>query len=66
MQKIGGRKIGLIIALITIFCWRFFISMGVLNLWTFMGNIRKHVAGICIIVALIWQFVEKKKGISND
>ena len=60
MQKIGGRKIGFAIALITVVCWQFFISMGVLDLWTFMGNIRKYVAAGCIVIALIWQFCEKR------
>lgn len=66
MQKIGGRKLGLIFALVTILCWRFFISMGVLRLWTFMGNIRKYVAGICVLAALIWQYSEKRKGSADE
>lgn len=52
MQRIGGAKIGLIIALMTICVWKFVIPMGVLNLWTFMGNRRKEMAIICIVVAL--------------
>lgn len=52
MQRIAGAKIGLIIAMVTICVWRFVIPMGVLDLWTFMGNRRKEVAIVCIVVAL--------------
>ena len=55
MHKIAGEKIGLIIAIMAIVLWQKFISLGVLELWTIMGNWRKHVAIACIIVALLWQ-----------
>lgn len=66
MQKIGGRKIGLALALVTVIAWPLVIPMGVLNLWTFMGNRRLEVAIVCIVAALIWQYVEKKKASSKD
>lgn len=59
MQKIAGEKVGLLIAVVTIVCWQKFISLGVLELWTIMGNWRKDVAIACIIVALIWQRKER-------
>ena len=61
MQKIAGNKIGLGIAILTILFWQSFVSMGALELWTIMGNWRKHVAAVCIIFALIWGKVDKKK-----
>jgi hypothetical protein len=35
--------------------------MGVMGLWTTMGNMRKYVAAICIIVAVIMYLIDKKK-----
>lgn len=66
MQKIGGRKIGLSLALVTITAWPLVIPMGVLDLWTFMGNRRKEVAVLCVVIAIIWRLVEKKKASSDD
>lgn len=66
MQKIAGEKVGLCIALITIICWQFFIAFGVLQLWTIMGNWRKYIATICIVIALIWEFVEKRRAMNNE
>ena len=40
--------------------------MGVMGLWTTMGNMRKYVAGACIIVAVAMYYVQKKKNISKE
>jgi hypothetical protein len=61
LQKIAGKKIGVIIALIAIALWNFVSSMGVMGLWTTMGNMRKYVAGACIIVAIGIYFYQKRK-----
>jgi len=61
MQKIAGNKIGLIIALITTSLWVLVIPMGVMNLWTTMGNLRKYVAGLCIIIAVISYIINRRK-----
>lgn len=61
LQKIAGKKIGVIIALIAIALWNFVSSMGVMGLWTTMGNMRKYVAGACIIVAIGMYFYQKRK-----
>lgn len=61
LQKIAGKKIGVIIALIAIALWNFVSSMGVMGLWTTMGNMRKYVAGACIIVAIGTYFYQKRK-----
>ena len=34
--------------------------MGVMGLWTTMGNMRKYVAAVCIIVAVSMYFIQKK------
>ena len=34
--------------------------MGVMGLWTTMGNMRKYVAAICIVVAVAMYFIQKK------
>ena len=61
MQKIAGRKVGTVVALISAFLWVFVIPMGVLNLWTFMGNRRKEIAALCIILAFIKTWRERWK-----
>ena len=35
--------------------------MGVMGLWTTMGNMRKYVAAVCIIVAVAMYFINKHK-----
>lgn len=60
MQKIAGKKVGLGIALITIASWVFVIPMGVMDLWTTIGNARYIAAIVCIIAAYIWNFNKNK------
>lgn len=60
IQKIAKKKWGTVISLIAIVCWNWVIPMGVMGLWTTMGNMRKYVAAICIIVAVTMYFVQKK------
>lgn len=66
MQKIGGRKIGTILSVITIAGWVFLQNIGVLELWTFMGDARKYVAALCIIIAVIITITGKGKREKND
>ena len=61
VQKIAGPKVGFIIAAVSIVSWRLVQNMGVMGLWTFMGNWRKWVAIACIVIALVWGYVEKRK-----
>lgn len=61
IQKIAGKKWGTAISLLAIACWNWVIPMGVMGLWTTMGNMRKYVAAICIIVAVIMYLIDKKK-----
>ena len=66
MQKIAGAKVGFIIALLSIVFWRYVIPMGVLDLWTFMGNRRREAAILCIIWAIVLEYREKKGLKRND
>lgn len=61
LQKIAGKKIGMIIALIAVAFWNFVADMGVMGLWTTMGNMRKYVAAACIIIAIAMHIVKKVK-----
>ena len=61
LQKIAGKKIGMIIALIAVAVWNFVSDMGVMGLWTTMGNMRKYIAAACIIIAIAMYIVEKVK-----
>lgn len=66
IQKIAKKKWGTVISLLAIASWNWVIPMGVMGLWTTMGNMRKYVAAICIIVAVAMYFIQKKnKGNSN-
>lgn len=61
IQKIANKKWGTAISLLAIASWNWVIPMGVMGLWTTMGNMRKYVAAICIIVAVAMYFINKNK-----
>ena len=65
IQKVVNKKWGTLICLIAIACWIFVIPMGVMGLWTTMGDMRKYVVAVCIIVALGMYFYEKRNNIAN-
>ena len=60
LQEIAGKKVGIAIALITVLVWKYVSSVGVMELWTTMGNMRKYVAVVCIIVAFCIHFLDRK------
>ena len=66
IQKVLKKKWGTIVSLIAIACWNWVIPMGVMGLWTTMGNMRKYVAGACIIVAIAMYYIQKRKKISKE
>ena len=61
IQKIANKKWGTAISLLAIASWNWVIPMGVMGLWTTMGNMRKYVAAVCIIVAVAMYFINKNK-----
>lgn len=61
MQKLSGKKVGTMIALVSIIAWLFVIPLGVMGLWTTMGNMRKYVVLVCIIISLALCFKDKYK-----
>lgn len=65
IQKIANKKWGTIISLLAIVVWNWVIPMGVMGLWTTMGNMRKYVAGACIIIAVVMYFIQKKNKKNN-
>ena len=65
IQKIANKKWGTIISLLAIAVWNWVIPMGVMGLWTTMGNMRKYVAGACIIIAVVMYFIQKKNKKNN-
>ena len=61
IQKIANKKCGTVISLLAIASWNWVIPMGVMGLWTTMGNMRKYVATICIMVAVAMFFINRNK-----
>lgn len=61
IQKIANKKWGTAISLLAIASWNWVIPMGVMGLWTTMGNMRKYVAAVCIVVAVAIYFINKNK-----
>ena len=61
IQKIANKKWGTIISLLAVASWNWVIPMGVMGLWTTMGNMRMYVTGVCIIIAFVIYFVQKRK-----
>ena len=66
IQKIAKKKWGTVISLLSIASWNCVIPMGVMGLWTTMGNMRKYVATLCIIVAVVMYFRQKKNKGNSD
>lgn len=66
IQKTTSKKWGTIISIISIIAWNLVIPMGVMGLWTTMGNMRKYVVAICILVAIAMEMIEKGKRNSKE
>lgn len=56
-----GRKIGILINIITIIIWQFIIPLGVMGAWTLMASIRIYIVLGAILTAYIWYFKEKRE-----
>lgn len=66
IQKIANKKWGTLISLMAIAFWNFVIPMGVMGLWTTMGNMRIYVVAVCIILAFGMYFYGKSKNTENE
>lgn len=55
-----GKKIGFAVNAVTIGGWYFFIPMGVMTVWTAMGEVRFIVVIACCILAIVWSILAKK------
>ena len=54
-----GKKIGIVINILTVILWQFLIPLGVMGAWTLMASIRVYIVVGAIIFAYIWYFKEK-------
>ena len=61
LQEIAGKKIGMMIAIVATLFWPFVVSIGVMNLWTVMGNMRKYVVLFCIVVGCGIELIRRIK-----
>lgn len=66
MQEIAGEKVGLALSIVSSLFWPFVIPLGVMGLWTTMGNTRKFVVLICIIIAIGLYFRDRKKEVASE
>lgn len=60
-----GKKLGLVINILTIALWQFLIPLGVMGAWTLMASIRIYVVACTIAIALIWNSVSKGKAVKE-
>ena len=61
MQRIAGRKVGIVLASAGIILWQIVIPMGVMGLWLTMGTCRIYVTLGCLVVALLKYFIPSLK-----
>lgn len=62
MQRIAGCKVGVIIAGVCVAGWQIVIPMKVMGLWLTIGTARIYMICVCILIAFVWNFCEKKQG----
>lgn len=58
---IFGRKLGILINVLTVFLWQFLIPIGVMGAWTLMASIRIYIVLGAIVVSFVWYFTEQTK-----
>jgi hypothetical protein len=56
-----GRKLGLGVNCAAVLFWPVVVSLGVMGVWSMMATIRIYIVIAAIIVAFVWNFVEKRK-----
>lgn len=58
-----GRKLGLGINIAAVAMWQLLIPLGVMGVWTLMSTIRIYIVLAAIVIALIWNYVSKRKAV---
>ena len=58
-----GRKAGIVVNLAAVGFWQLLIPMGVLGVWTLMASIRIYIVIGAILIAVAWNFAEKRKAV---
>lgn len=62
----AGKKVGTILSIATIAVWQLFIPLGVLNMWSLMSTIRLYMIIGAFAVAIVWDYMERKKGYERN
>lgn len=60
-----GKKLGLAINAGLIALWAILIPLGVMGMWTLMASVRIYFVVGGILVAIIWNAVEKRKAVQT-
>lgn len=58
-----GKRIGLAIDVLSVALWPFFISMGVMGVWTLMAEIRIYPVAVLLIVAFAQKAAMRRKAV---
>ena len=58
-----GKKVGLAVNGALIAGWHILIPLGVMGMWTLMASVRIYFVAGGILIALIWNAVEKRKAV---
>lgn len=54
-----GKKLGVVVNIVTIAGWQFLVPLGVMGIWTIMQNVRIWMVLGMFIIALVWNLLEK-------
>lgn len=57
---IFGRKLGIVINILTVLLWQFLIPIGVMGAWTLMASIRIYIVLGAIASSFVWALAEKR------
>ena len=60
-----GRKVGIVVNVVSIALWQLLIPIGVMGVWTLMSQIRIYIVLGAVIAALVWNFIEKRKAVKS-
>lgn len=60
-----GKKAGLAVNSVLIAGWHILIPLGVMGMWTLMASVRIYFVVGGILIAVIWNAVEKRKAVAT-